>query len=153
MTRKISVVTISLIYMFIGLLNVYYSLIPVLSSSGTFVIRLFPLVVGALAFHAGLTMFRLNEFGRKLVIFWLFIRVIINILSILLFLKDGTGFRVENYFGETIYRIENPYALPGFLLAWMLIALLTIIFLSQKETKAIFAPEATKNVEPDITFA
>ena len=152
MTRKISVVTISLIYMFIGLLNVYYSLIPVLSSSGTFVIRLFPLVGGALAFHAGLTMFRLNEFGRKLVIFWLFIRVIINILSILLFLKDGTGFRVENYFGETIYRIENPYALPGFLLAWMLIALLTIIFLSQKETKAIFAPEATKNVEPDIIF-
>jgi len=89
MIRKILVAVISLIYMALGLWNFYNSLFPVLSSSGLFVIRLFPLVGGALAFYAGLTMFRLNEFGRKLVVVLLSIRVVINALSILWLPKNG----------------------------------------------------------------
>jgi hypothetical protein len=61
---------------------------------------------------------------------------------------------VENRFGEMVYRIEIPYAFQGFLLVWTIIALLTIIFLSQKETKAIFVPEVvTHEKEPDILLS
>ena len=152
MIRKILVAVISLIYMALGLWNFYNSLFPVLSSSGLFVIRLFPLVGGALAFYAGLTMFRLNEFGRKLVVVLLSIRVVINALFILWLPKDGAWLGLGNRLGEIIFRMENPYAYQGFLFAWIVIALLTIIFLSQRETREIFVPEATSDVEPDIIF-
>ncbi len=97
-------------------------------------------------------MFRLNEFGRKLVVILLSIRVVINVLFILELTKDGAWLGIENRLGEIIYSIESPYAYQGFLLVWIVIALLTIIFLSQSETREIFMPEVTKDVEPDIIF-
>ena len=146
---------IALIYMILGLVNVYYSLVPILFSSGLIVINLFQLVGGALAFHAGLTMFRLDEFGRKLVVFWLYVRVFMNVLLFLwlsLKLTGGAGLSIQNYLGEITYRITIPYAYQGLLFVWTALVLLIILFLSQKETKAIFAPEVTKEIEPDIIF-
>jgi len=155
MTRKILVVMIALIYMILGLVNGYYSLVPILFSSGLIVINLFQLVGGALAFHAGLTMFRLDEFGRKLVIFWLYVRVFMNVLLFLWLpfkLTGGAGLGIQNYLGEITHRITIPYTYQGLLFVWTTLVLLIILFLSQKETKAIFAPEATKEIEPDIIF-
>ena len=80
------------------------------------------------------------------------IRVIINLLLVLQVLQADARLGVENRFGELIYQIESPYAFQGFLLVWSVIALLMIVFLSQKETKEIFVPEETRDVEPDIIF-
>ncbi len=152
MTRKIIVAVIALIYMVLGLLNFYNSLFSSLSSSDMFVLRLFPLVGGALAFYAGLTMFRLNDIGRQLVVVLLFMRVLINALYFLRVPTNDAWLGIENHLGEIIFRIESPYAFQGFLVAWIVIALLTIILLLQSETKKIFVPETTRDAEPDIIF-
>lgn len=142
--RKILVTVISIIYMIMGLLNFASSLLPTSYSSGYFIINIIPLIGGALAFYAGATMLRLNEFGRKFVVALLSTRVALNVWS-LFYLKDGAWLGWY-YRGEQIYRIENRYAYPIFLLIWMAIYLLIIIFLSQKETRKIFAPETIDNV-------
>jgi len=154
MTRKILVAVIALAYMVLGLLNSYNSLFPSLSSSGTFVLRLFPLVGSALGFYAGLTMFRRNDFGRQLVVVLLFMRVFVNAFYFLKVPKDDAWLGIENHLGEIVFRIENPYAFQGLLVAWIVIALLAAIFLLQSETKKIFVsePEIKKDVEPDIIF-
>lgn len=127
--------------MILGLEGFASSLIPTWSSSGHFGVNLFPLASGILAFYAGLSMLRLSEFGRKLVIALLLIRLTINVW-VFLHLKTGAWAGL-NYFGEQIYRFENRYAYPGLLLAGILTALLTIIFLSQKETRQFFMTEST----------
>jgi magnesium-transporting ATPase (P-type) len=135
--------------MFLGLASFISALFPVWSqSSRLFVINVFPLVGGALAFYAGLTMLRLSEFGRKFVVALLSIRVAINTLLLLwlLLYKNGAWLGV-NYFGEQIFRIENRYAYPVLLLAGIVISLLIIIFLFQSETRKIFRPEATDNAD------
>ena len=80
------------------------------------------------------------------------IRVILDVLLVLRVLQHSPELGIENRFGEIVYRIESPYAFLGFLLAWIIIALLTIIFLSQNETKALFVSEVTRDKEPDIIF-
>jgi hypothetical protein len=150
MTRKILVAAIALIYMVLGLLSFCNSWTP--SSSELFVISLFPFVGGVLAIYAGLAMFRVSEFGRKLVVILLSLRVVINILLLLGWLKEGAGLAIKNSIGEIIYRIESPYAYQGFVLVWIIVGLLTILFLSQRETKAIFVSETINEVEPDIIF-
>jgi len=93
--------------MIIGFLNFFYSLFPTVSSSGLFVIKVFPLVGGALAFYAGLSMFRLNEFGRKLVILLLSIRIVINAVLLLRLSPDTAGLGIENRLGEIINKIQS----------------------------------------------
>ena len=150
MTRKTLVAATALIYMITGLLSFCNSWTP--SSSELLVFNFYLFVGGVLALYAGFAMFRLNEFGRKLVVIMLSIRVIVNVLLVLRVLQAGVGSGIENRFGEIIYQIRSPYAFQGFLLIWIIIALLMIIFLSQKETKAIFVSEATRDEEPDIIF-
>jgi hypothetical protein len=145
MSRKILVTVISIIYMVLGLWSFANSLFPTSFSSGFFVINLFPLVGGALAFYAGLAMFRLSEFGRKFVVVLLCIRVVIN-AWLLFYVKHGAWLGL-NYLGEQIYRIENRYAYPGFILVWIVMGLLTITFLSQRKTRKLFTPETTDNVD------
>ncbi len=152
MARKTIIAVIALVYMVLGLLNLYNSLVLVFFSSGLFVIHLFPLVGSTLAFYAGLSVFRLKEFGRKLIVILSSVRVVINILFVFRLPKEGAWLGVANRLGEIVYRVENPYAYLGFLLVWIAAALLTIAFLSQRETKQLFVSEASKDkeVEPDI---
>jgi hypothetical protein len=150
MTRKILVSVIALIYMILGFMTFCNSW--GISSSGALILRWLALVGGALATYAGFAMFRLNEFGRKLVVLLLSIRVVINILLILRVLQNGPGLGIDDRFGEIVYRIDSPFVFQGFLLLWSLIAVLMIIFLSQNKTRAIFAPEARHEQEPDIVL-
>jgi hypothetical protein len=150
MTRRRLVGVIALVYMGMGFLNFFSSLLTTVSPAGLFVIRVFPLVGGALAFYAGLSMFSLSEFGRKLVILLLVIRVAINTVLLWWLPKNGAWLGVENRLGEIIYTIESPYAYPGFLLVLIVVSLLTIIFLSHKETKEIFVLTATSEIKPEI---
>ncbi len=64
--------------------------------------------------------------------------------------KEGAGLAIESNFGEVIYRAQNPYAYQGFLLVMTVVAVLTIVFLSHKETKEIFVPVENSDVKPDI---
>ncbi len=148
MTRKILVAVIALIYMILGVMSLCYSWGP--SSSGVLVLNWLSLVGGALAIYAGFAMFRLNEFGRKLVVLLLSIRVVMNIFMILWVLRQGPGLGIQDRFGEIVYRIVSPFVFQGFLLLWILFAILMIIFLSQSETRAIFTPEVRHEKEPDI---
>ena len=148
MTRKMIIAVIALIYMVLGLLNLYNALI-----SGLFGVQLFPLVGSALAFYAGLSMLRLNEFGRKLVVLLLSMRVGINVLFVFRLPKEGAWLGVANRLGEVVYRVESPNAFLGFLLIWIAVALLTIVFLSQRETKQVFVSDRPKEVEPDIILS
>src|SRR5262245_2056876 len=116
MTRKTLVTIMALIYMVTGFANFFSSLLSAASPSGLLVIRIVPLVGGALAFYAGLNMFRLKEFGRKFVVLLLSIRVALNTLLLLRLPSSGAALAVENQLGEIIYRIQSPYAYQGFLL-------------------------------------
>ena len=150
MTRKTLVAVIALIYIVTGIFSFCNSWTP--SPSEVFVFNFYALVGGVLALYAGFAMFRLNELGRKLVVILLSIRVIINLLLVLRVLQNGTGLGVENRFGEIVYRMESPYAFQGFLLVWIIIAALTIVFLSQNKTKEIFVSEVIRDEEPDVNF-
>ena len=152
MTRKTLVVVISVIYVISGFSNLSNALFSVLFSSGIIVLNLFPLVGGALVLYAGLTLLRFNEFGRKLVVLLLSIRVVMNVLLLLRLPGDGAGFGIRDRLGEIIYSMESPYAFQGFLLAWIVIAFLLTLFLSQKETREIFVPEVKQEVQPGIIF-
>jgi hypothetical protein len=144
--------------MVLGLWSFANSLIPNSSPSGFFIFRMEYMTIdlsslfgGALAFYAGMTMLRLNELGRQFVVVLLSIRVAINSLGILLWfasLKKIAGSALF-YQGEQIYRIDNPYAYPIVLLIWIVFVLLIITFLTQRETKKLFAPEATDSVDPN----
>ena len=150
MTRKTLVIIIAFIYMALGLMSFCTSWVP--SSSRLFVFNWLPLVGGALAAYAGFAMFRLSEIGRKLVVILLSIRVIMNMLLIIRVPQSGPVLGVMNRFGEIVYRIESPFILQGFLLGWIILAVLIVVFLSQPETRAIFAPEVIEEKEPDIVF-
>lgn len=150
MTRKTLVGVISLIYMVMGFSNFFSSLLPTVSPSGSFTIKVVPLVGGALVGYAGLTMFRLSEFGRKFVVLLLSTRVVINTALLLRLPLGGAGLGIENCLGELIDKVQSPYAYQVFLLALIVIGSLTIIFLSQRETKEIFMPVTTSDVKPDI---
>lgn len=153
MTRKTIIVVIALLYMVLGILNLYNALVSALFSSGLFVVQLVPLAGGALAFYAGLSMFRQNEFGRKLVVLLLSIRVMINVLFIFRLPQEGAWLGIANRLGEIVYRVESPSAYLGFLVVWIAIALLIIVFLLQRETKQVFVFEISKDVEADIILS
>ncbi len=154
--RKNLVTAFSIIYMVLGLLTFVNSLFPYSSSPGFIVIRfefvainLFSLISGVMAFYAGMTMLRLYEFGRKFVIMLLSIRMAANALAIVqffLYRQDGAWLGLS-YLGEQIYRIENRYAYPVLLVVGIIVALLSITFLSQRETKKIFTQEIIDNID------
>ena len=150
MTRKTLVSIIALIYTALGLMSFCTSWVP--SSSQLLVFKWLPLVGGALAAFAGFAMFRLSETGRKVVVLLLSIRVVMNSWLLVRVPQNSPALGVTNRFGGIIYRIESPYILQGYLLGWIIIAVLLIVFLSQTETKAIFAPEVIEEKEPDIIF-
>jgi hypothetical protein len=152
MIRKILIVLISLIFILGGLWNIVEFFAPILSAPGQIVLKIVPLVGGVLGLYAGLGLFRNHEFGRKFVLVLLYIRVAINALMISWWfytMKSSAWLRVR-IFDEEIYRFGNPYAYPVVFFAWIVIALLAIIFLSQKETRRIFAPETTRDDNSDI---
>lgn len=141
MLRKTLLNIISIFYMILGLVNCFNSLFPNWPSD-PLAIYLFPLLGSALTFYAGLTMLRLSDIGRKLIIALLSLRVAINTLVILWLLFDNKDVWFDlYYFGEQLYRIENRYTYLGLLLVGVVVALLTIMFLSQKETRKFFDQE------------
>jgi hypothetical protein len=75
-----------------------------------------------------------------------------NFLSALFpIVSPGTaGLGIQNHLGEITYRLQSPYVYQGFVLVLIVGGLLTILFLSQRETRAIFVPAETSDRKPDI---
>ena len=142
MMRKKMVTALSLIYIINGFWDIGIFLYPLSISPKSIQLDLAPLISGVLALYVGFYLLKFDEFGRKLAIFLLCARVAINSYFILWFLPHRGGVvRSGLYFLEKeIYRIANPYASEVFLIVWILLALLAIFFLSQRETKKIFMP-------------
>jgi MFS family permease len=145
--RKIIVTTISVLYMLIALGSFASSFFPSSFSSGLIVLRFGPFGINLAAlmmFYAGMLMLRFNEFGRQLFVAALSIGIVMRVVSglwLCLSYQSGCAGLALNYLGAEIYRYESPFAYPALLLAWVLVHLWAIVFLSQKETRKIFVPE------------
>jgi hypothetical protein len=149
MIRKVLVVVISIAYLSLGLWNLGDFFSPILFSSGVIVYKLFPLVGGTLGLIAGLNLLRLNEFGRKFVLFLLYIRAAINTFAIIwiVFIQEPSNTFELTFFGKSFFQSGNHFIGAGIMFVWLVIALLTAVFLSQEETKKIFSLSTIDNVD------
>jgi hypothetical protein len=147
MTRKTLVTALSIIYLLNGFWHIGVFLSSLIGSSKSIELDLTRLMGGVLALYVGWYLFKLEEFGRKLAIFLLWVRVGINLyFMVWLLLHQESAVSSGLYFlDKEIYRIANPDASEIFLVVWMLIALLTIVFLSQGETRRLFATSTTND--------
>jgi hypothetical protein len=140
MTRKRMVAALSIIYIINGLWDIgiflYLSSAPSRSTN----LDITPLIDSALAIYVGFQLLQLREFGRKFAIVLLYIRMAINLYFILWFPFHRESFISSSlyFLDKEIYHIANPYASEVFLFVWVLIASLTIAFLSQGEIKKLF---------------
>ena len=143
MTRKKLTTALSIIYIINGLWGIGVFLYPLASTPKSIELDLAPLMSGVLALYVGFYLFKFDEFGRKLVIFLLYLRVAINsAFMVWAFSRQKEVVESGLYFlEEQIYRLDNRYAFQIFLFVWIMIALLVIVFLSQSETKKIFLSE------------
>ena len=147
MTRKRMITVLSVIYIINGLWGIGVFLYPLSLSPRFIELDLAPLVGGVLALYVGFYLFKFDEFGRKLAIFLLYVRVAINsAFMVWAFSRQKEVVESGLYFlEEQIYRLDNRYAFQIFLFVWIMIALLLIVFLSQSETKKIFLPEKSSH--------
>jgi hypothetical protein len=147
MTRKRLVSILSIIYIVTGVWDLGIFLSRLVSSSRSIELDLAPLIVGTLALYIGFYLFRFDEFGRKLAIFLLYIRVAINAAFMVWAAsqqEEVVGSSLY-FLQEQIYHIENPVAFQVFLAVWIMIAILVIVFLSHKGTKELFSPKPLSN--------
>jgi hypothetical protein len=149
MTRKTLINALSIIYIFTGLWHILIFLHLSTVLTGFINFDLTRLVGGVLALYVGFHLLRFDEFGRKLAVFLLCVRVAINSYFLVWFLthREGVVSTGIYFLKQEIYRIANPYASEVFLVAWILVALLTIVFLSQGATKKIFTAAKTNDSE------
>ncbi|PKO13443.1 MAG: hypothetical protein CVU39_18735 [Chloroflexi bacterium HGW-Chloroflexi-10] len=152
MTRKKLINALSIIFIISGLWDIVLFFYSAVISAGHLEIN--RLIWGALAPYIGFHLFKLDEFARKSVVVLLFVRVSVNLYLLvrLLFRKEGVVSSGLYFLDKEIHRFANPYAPKVFLAASIIVVLLTIGFLSQRETKKIFVPatssESNGVVEP-----
>jgi hypothetical protein len=145
MFRKKLIIAFSVIYILWGLSDVGTFLSRATSNKSF--IDLGALIGSILALYVGYQLLQLHESGRRFALFLLYIRLAINswlLIWFFLHLSDPALVRGDiSFLGKQIYKFESPYAGAVFLFLWTIIVLATIVFLSQRETKKIFAPNAT----------
>ncbi len=133
-----------------GLWDIGVFLLPIFTFPKPISLNLLIIIVGIVEFRAGINLFKLNEFGRKFVIFLLYLRIAYNSFFIVwaFFQKDFSF--VVGYFNKPFFVSNSVYTWAVTLIVWLLIALCTIIFLSRRKTKVIFSSETTdeENIEP-----
>jgi len=154
-TRKNLVTALSIIYIINGVWDIGIFLSPLASLPKSIALDLAPLIGSALALYVGFYLFRFHEFGRKLAIFLLFVRMAVNsafMVWAFAHQKEFVGSGLY-FLEEQIYHLDNRYAFQIFLFAWIIIALLVIVFLSHKETKEIFLPEQSNDSNKIIESA
>ena len=147
MTRKKLVTALSILYIIGGLWDIGIFLYLLARSSNSIKLDLAPLIGGVLALYVASYLWKLDEFGRKLAVFLLYIRVAINSAFMVWAFpaQKGVGRSWLFFLDQRVYSIENPYALQIFLFVGIIVSLSVIIFLSQSETKKIFVSRQAGN--------
>ena len=126
-----------------GLWDIGVFLLPIFAFPEPVSLNLFIIFVGIVEFHAGINLYKLNEFGRKLVIFLLYLRIAYNSFFIVwVFFQTDFSYAIY-YFNKPFFTSNNAYTWAAMLIVWLLIAVFAIIFLSQRETRIIFPNEKT----------
>ena len=133
MTRKTVIRTIATIFIASGLWH-----IGVFFWSFQKAISLNDIILGILLFRAGVSLYELSEFGRKLAFVLLLILVTLNILIVALSLTQEHFSFTVRFFGASLLHSENGCLLILMQLSWLLPALFALVFLLQRETKDIF---------------
>jgi hypothetical protein len=141
MTRKLLVKIIASLYMTQGLWDIGVFLAPIFAFPNPINLNWFIIFVGIVEFRAGINLFKLNEFGRKFVIFLLYLRIAYNsFFTIWAFFQKDFSF-VIGYFNKPFFTSNSVWTWAVTLIIWLLIALGTILFLSQRKTKMIFSSD------------
>ena len=139
MTRKRLVRIIGIFTIIIGLSQFWSFFSPFFDSSKSKVLNPVLIVIGILFFLSGWGLFRLYEFGLELA-FWLWLFNLPGSILTIVFLlppqKSDFTFLV-NFLGQPI---------TIFLCILMIVNLLIVIFLGQRETKNIFSREVANNI-------
>jgi len=118
-------------------------------------IKVFPFIGGILEFFAGISLFKLEEAGRKMILILSSISVIVGVLFIswmLFFWKDGSSGSAIYFLDDPIFETESRLLSAGIHFAFLVIPLFIIMFLSQKGTKMLFIHEETNNLDADTTI-
>ena len=143
MTRKFFIKIIASLYMAQGLWVVGTFFLPIFTSQKPHSLNPVVILAGALGIWASIYLFQLSEFGRKYVIFLLSLRIAYNGFFIVWALFQNDFSFALNFFSKPIFEFKSVYPFVLTLFIWLIIALGTIIFLSQKQTKVIFMSERT----------
>ena len=139
MARKRLVTALSILYIMSGLWSIVIFLDRASVSAGAINLDLTRLIGGTLALYVGFHLFRFEELGRKLAILLSSVRVAINMGFIAWsFLQEDALGSALYFLEKQIYHLDQPYAFQIFLFVGVLLAVVTIVFLSQSETKKIF---------------
>ena len=142
MTRKRMVYIISILTIVVGLAQIWSFFSPIFGPGK--IKELNPVLcgIGVLFLLAGWGLSRLSEFGRE-VSFWLWFMSLAWSLLTTVFLLPTEGALVTSANLPTLI----------FMSLWIIMNLLVVIFLEQKETKKIFIPETAADVaskRPDV---
>src|SRR5690349_8406642 len=148
MTRKTIIRVISALVIVIGVTQILTFLLPIFDSTQPKILDSTRIVMGILFFLAGWNMFRFNEGGRELAFWLLFMALIWNLLVLGLTFPAGSDFGVSiRFLGKLILDSkDNSISTIIFLSVLLVVNLSIIMFISQRETKKMFMPEATDNV-------
>ena len=146
MTRKIIIYLISIFLMTIAITQIWTVFLPVPASTQPKIIVIDPIQIfmGILFFLAGWNLFRLNDGGRVLAFWLLFIGLAGNLVVLGLVLPPNSNFAISlKLFGKPFLDSGKNYVSTIIFLSVLLVIDLSIlVFLSQKETKKIFMSEA-----------
>ncbi|MFT3890780.1 MAG: hypothetical protein QM730_04030 [Anaerolineales bacterium] len=142
MIRRKLIGALSILYIIGGLWDIILFLHLASVTPGFINLDLTWLIGGTLALYIGFQLLKLAEFGRKFAIGLLYVRVAINLYFIVWLMSRQQEIVSSSWYflDKEIARIANPYASEIFLTIWIVFALLTIVFLSQQETRRIFMP-------------
>ncbi len=152
MRRKLLVKIIASFFILQGVSDIVSFFMPFFTSQQPVILN--EIVSGILKLWAGVYLFQLSEFGRKLAIIILFFHaawgVINGVISVVFPLFDSRFGTVSwiSIHNERIFESHNPYVRTIFLSVFLLISLGTILFLNQKKTRALFVSK-TVNTEDD----
>ena len=142
MTRKSLVWIIASLYIAQGLWVLGSSFFPILTSPKPFTIDLFPILAGALGLWAGIYLFKLDEFGRKFVIVFLFCRIAYNLFFVVWAPSQEDLRLALTLFDRSLFASTSNSIFVFTLLVWILFAICAIVFLTQEKTKALFVSAA-----------
>jgi len=148
MSRKIIIYVISAFIIAMAVAQVWTLFLPVIDSTQPKIFDPTQLVMGILLFLAGWNLFRLNEGGRVLTFWLLFVALVWNLLllGLILPLDSNLGISMK-FFGKPVLNSKDNYiSIIVSLSALFAINLSIVVFLSLKETKKIFLRKAVDNV-------